>query len=871
MSCFTQLEDGARFCHVCGYDNAAQETPPHQLPPHTILNGKYLVGRVLGEGGFGITYIGYDLNLDIKVAIKEYYPTGFVTRENTAMHTVQPFTGSQGDFFAKGRERFVDEAKRLAKFRSLPGIVTANDFFIENGTAYIAMEYIEGQTLKSFLAQNGGKLPAAQVFDMMRPVMTSLGEVHNSGIIHRDISPDNIMVSREGYLKLLDFGAAREFIDSGNKSLSILLKPGFAPEEQYRSKGIQGPWTDVYALSATIYRAITGVTPDESAERMRVDEVKPPSALGIIINPAQEAALMKGMAVLQENRWQSVGELYAALYGAQSAPASFAAPVYTAERTSIPVTPAGEPVSMPGSEGAFPQTGFGTGVPGDFPPTGFGPGAPGDFPPTGFRPGSPGAYPQTGFGPGSSGAYPQTGFGPGFPAPAPKSARSPFIAWVAEHKIAVIISALCLVVVGVSMAFLLGGNKNSSAAEPTPTPSATASPRVSEPVDSPEPSARPGTIRIGGKTVDIDVTELDLEECDVSDISALAELTNIEELYLADNSISDISPLAGLTTLEVLDLQANSISNISPLAGLTNLYNLTLWDNNISDISALKGLTGLTYLDLDDNNISDLSALSELTNLGSLYLSGNPLTQSQVDGLRQALPNCDITADGLDGTTETQPVSDLMQINKSASWGNEGSGLTLYYPYNNDDSNLIGIWYKNAGSEAGKVDVGQFLDFTWSVDGDNYIGISGLVVTKESNGDYSVCEYVTSQIDNTNFAQGYGVKYYAATGTIEYGYWEDGDLVTIFDSPNDFPSGYTLEVETTNEDGTGDITAIALTDPSGSTGYFAPADNIMVYTHNENYVFYFGNENYTFAFENAIETAYYDRNGDFLYALDSDS
>ncbi|MDR0964526.1 MAG: serine/threonine protein kinase, partial [Clostridium sp.] len=174
MGCFEQLESSDGVCPVCGYNEAEQVILPHQLRPRTILYGKYLLGKVLGEGGFGITYIGWDLNLDVKVAIKEYYPAGFVTRETASTNTVQAYTGSQGDFFTKGRERFVDEAKRLAKFRTMPGIVTVNDFFIENGTAYIAMEFVEGQTLKSKLAQMGGKLPAEQVFDMLRPVMTSL-------------------------------------------------------------------------------------------------------------------------------------------------------------------------------------------------------------------------------------------------------------------------------------------------------------------------------------------------------------------------------------------------------------------------------------------------------------------------------------------------------------------------------------------------------------------------------------------------------------------------------------------------------------------------------------------------------------------------
>ena len=197
------------------------------------------------------------------------------------------------------------------------------------------MEFVEGKTLKQMLADAGGKLPAAAVFDMMKPLMRSLSEVHGAGVIHRDISPDNIMVTKEGNIKLLDFGAARDYADSGNRSLSVMLKPGYAPEEQYRTRGVQGPWSDVYALCATIYRAITGVNPPESVERLRADELEAPSALGAAIDPAREKALLKGMAVLQTDRYQSVIELYEALYSEQ-----YAANVpLTPPRKATPVTP----------------------------------------------------------------------------------------------------------------------------------------------------------------------------------------------------------------------------------------------------------------------------------------------------------------------------------------------------------------------------------------------------------------------------------------------------------------------------------------------------------------------------------------------------
>jgi len=318
IGCFSRLDTANITCPHCGYDEKSQTVPPYQLPPRTILAGKYMIGKVLGEGGFGITYIAYDLNLDTVVAVKEYYPTGLVTRSTTESMTVRSYSGEYADFFKKGRDRFVDEAKRLARFRNLPGIVMVNDFLVENGTAYIVMEFVHGQTLKSYLAQKGGKLPPEQVFEMMAPMFDSLAQIHKSGIIHRDISPDNIMITPDGSVKLLDFGAAREFDEDGNKSLSVMLKHGYAPSEQYTTKGQQGPYTDVYGLSATIYKILTGVTPENAMDRMYDDTLDPISNYGINLPTQKEAALRKGLAVRQSDRFQTVSDLYTALYISES-------------------------------------------------------------------------------------------------------------------------------------------------------------------------------------------------------------------------------------------------------------------------------------------------------------------------------------------------------------------------------------------------------------------------------------------------------------------------------------------------------------------------------------------------------------------------
>jgi len=318
--CMEPIENTAEKCLVCGKD-VLNTVPAHHLLPGTVLNGKFYVGKALGEGGFGITYIGRDIKLDMKVAIKEFYPNGYVNRSNTISPQVNDsVTDGRRDFFEKGRERFLKEAQILAKFSGEPGVVDVRDFFEENNTAYIIMEYLDGVDLKNYLREKGTLTPEHTI-QLLLPVMNSLKKVHAQGLIHRDISPDNIMIIGDK-VKLLDFGAARTVSAAANKSLSVMLKPGYAPEEQYRSKGDQGPWTDIYALCATMYKCITGITPDDATQRVFSDEVKTPSALNILIKPEIERAIMRGMSVHQTDRYQCIDDLIRGLQGIDVATAS---------------------------------------------------------------------------------------------------------------------------------------------------------------------------------------------------------------------------------------------------------------------------------------------------------------------------------------------------------------------------------------------------------------------------------------------------------------------------------------------------------------------------------------------------------------------
>lgn len=332
LSCMKDAGEKFEYCPVCGAP-ANVENQFHQLAPKSVLNGRFVVGKTLGQGGFGITYAGYDITTDTKVAIKEFYPDGGVARQKD-LYTILPYSEKKTEeLFTEGRTKFLKEAQKLVQFTNIEGIVQVKDYFEENGTAYIVMEYVEGPTLIQYLNKLGQPILPSDLYALLTPVFNALEQVHARGILHRDISPDNIIVS-PSVAKLLDFGAARDFSLLGEKSNTINIKAGYAPEEQYLTHGKQGPWTDVYALTATCYRAVTGKTPSSSIERLSGDNLVPPSTLSANVTPAIEQVLLKGMAVRKENRYQSVKEFRhafeRAVNGVPEALSPQAQPVYAA-------------------------------------------------------------------------------------------------------------------------------------------------------------------------------------------------------------------------------------------------------------------------------------------------------------------------------------------------------------------------------------------------------------------------------------------------------------------------------------------------------------------------------------------------------------
>ena len=305
-----ELGDADQICPDCGYDNSSPSQPAQALRCGTVLRERYLIGKMLGQGGFGITYIGYDYTLDTTVCIKEFFPAGGAMRGNDGSGRVYWSAGSTGAARLQEREVFVKEAQKAVKLRNFASVVKVWDVFYENETAYIVMEYIEGVTLKQYLVKRGAVMGAEECLDLLLPVIGDLKGVHDSGIVHRDISPDNLMIREDGKVVLLDLGAAKDMSKGSGQSSMMVAKKGFSPPEQYTEGMSIGPWTDVYAICATIYWCMTGKLLPEAMERMLGDDaLKFPDSIPEVLR----AVLRHGLELKPANRIKDMEELESGL------------------------------------------------------------------------------------------------------------------------------------------------------------------------------------------------------------------------------------------------------------------------------------------------------------------------------------------------------------------------------------------------------------------------------------------------------------------------------------------------------------------------------------------------------------------------------
>ena len=306
--CFGCMEETKGYpCPHCGFDPRAQQDN-YVLPCGTVLSGHYVVGKVLGQGGFGITYIGYDLSLQRRVAIKEFYPKGQAMRMAAMGSSLQWASDSASqDVRTSGMESFLREARKMAKVDGIPEIVRVRESFLENNTAYIVMDYIEGRTLLSVLKEKG-PMPWEQAKEIFLPAISAMEKVHREGIVHRDLSPDNLMLTDKG-VRILDLGAAKDLSSGSGASSAQVAKGGFSPMEQYTQRGGSGPWSDVYAMAATIYYTLTGVLPPNAIDRMEEDLINWKLLSQRGVPSGLIPALQKAMNVTVKGRTQSMAEL----------------------------------------------------------------------------------------------------------------------------------------------------------------------------------------------------------------------------------------------------------------------------------------------------------------------------------------------------------------------------------------------------------------------------------------------------------------------------------------------------------------------------------------------------------------------------------
>lgn len=317
-NCFAPI--WGKTCRRCGHSTQRRASDYDALPVGTRLNSRYITGRLLGRGGFGMIYLAYDEKEDRTVALKEYYPDGAAVRGQDNI-TVEPMTTQQSESYSAGLSRFYQEAEIISRFRESSQIIGIYDVFEANGSAYYAMEYVQGTSLEA-LTKERSKLAPEQAVYIAVKLLPALDILHKKNILHRDVSPDNILLKQDGGVRLIDFGAARVLQDAG-KSLSVILKQGFAPLEQYQRRGNQGGWTDIYSLGASLFYCLTGTEPEDPLTRLDDDT---PFRLGIRSMPERLGdVITRACALKPENRFQDAGEMLEAVRGCGVTPCAFSA------------------------------------------------------------------------------------------------------------------------------------------------------------------------------------------------------------------------------------------------------------------------------------------------------------------------------------------------------------------------------------------------------------------------------------------------------------------------------------------------------------------------------------------------------------------
>ena len=652
-NCFQERETKEGPCPYCGFDLAENEKKfPVALRAGTVLNDRYIVGRVLGQGGFGITYLALDTQLNAKVAIKEFMPGEIATRVGGT--TVSVMMETRSEEFAYGAERFQEEARTLAKFIGNPNIAGVSSYFDENDTSYFVMDYIEGISFKTYIANHGGKISVEETLNVMIPVLRALTAVHAEGFIHRDVTPDNIYITKDGMVKLLDFGSARYSIGDKSKSLDVILKVGYAPKEQYIRRSRQGPFTDVYSCAACFYAAITGFLPPESLERMDEDTLVPISQCGIEIPEYLDKAILKGLAVQPEDRFQNAQEFLDAIESQQvvEVPVSGGTAPAPEKKKAKPALIAGIAAAVVVVLGIGIAIGGGgrTAVDAD------------------------GETVQL------------------------IQAEVPSIT-IAGQEYSTDLTELDLGSMYLTDAdieplqYMVNLRsldlRQNQLTDLTPLAGLTQLESLElrgNNLSDLTPLAgltNLKTLRLGGSDSGVNNPNL-------QDLTPLSGLKNLEILVLPGNSqIRDLTPISGLTNLREFSMSGDSsagayqIADLSPLAGLTNLERLSVTINGVDSLEPLRNLKKLAYLFINgEGAYQDFSPISELTELQTLRLVGTGNSQMAPGDLQfiSGLTQLKTLKLHFDGTLSLRGIEGLTALET----------VTLMY-HNGDDAFCVDI------------------------------------------------------------------------------------------------------------------------------------------------------------------------------------
>ncbi len=707
--CLSEIE--SEPCRFCGFEKAGAREEVGVLAAGSVLLGKYIVGKVIGKGGFGITYLAYDIKNEKKVAIKEYYPSALAARGGDGC-TVVMTDSEEAAVFKNGIEKFYEEASLVSRFNGNPAIVSVYEFFYENDTAYFVMELLDGCTLKSYIAKYGVLSPEEALF-IADNVSGALIIAHSINVLHRDISPDNIMICRDGNIKLIDFGAARQVLADNPKSMSVILKQGFAPLEQYQKRGKQGPWTDIYSFGATLYYALTQDCLDDPMTRMDDDAEFLSNKYDI------EGQLWKiiehSLELRIADRYQDAFELRNALRKINYAPKPIVLPEDKREEAPAQAENTADSGAQTAKE-ELPKT-VQTVRENNVQPTAV-------------------TVQET-----SAIAQAQT--------EVPKNKNKAKIIGIASAAAVVavggIITAVAMLSSGGGEIPTSGGNaayyseeaavtttpketeKNSkttakttakttkkttakTTAAPTEgkttttttttttkvTTTTTTTAKVTTPTTTtkatttttkPVTEAPAKDVVIAGRSYSADTTEIKLEgaglknsdiknlkdlkkltiviinDNNISDLSVFSEMSWLEGLWINNNSVSDLTPLKNLKNLKYLSAEDNNISSLSPLSGTRNLEQLWCGGNPISDLSSISKNKGMIYLGVSRCNISSLSALSGMTDLERFYATDNNI--SDISPLKNTKKLREFFID-------RNPVTDLSPISGNKNMVNMG-------------------------------------------------------------------------------------------------------------------------------------------------------------------------------------------------------